>query len=105
MKLVIKETISALFRGNKTKKPVLFIVNTDEGYGLYVKKLVRLANKLNLVAKSKAALKNIQFGDVIVFGDSHLFEDREFDYRVLRNVELLESTLYENGENLAFDLF
>lgn len=103
MKILFNEMISSIFKTGKEKKPILFVVNTDENYGLYVKKLVRLTNKLGLVVKSKAALKHIVSGDILVFGDSHLFKD-DFDYRVLRNPELLDTAIYEAESVEAFDL-
>lgn len=101
----ITEMISAVFKSNSKNNTVLFVVNTDNGYGLYVKKLVRLANKLGLTVKSKAALKHIKMGDVIVFGDSHLFDGKAYDYRVARDLnELVSQGAYDGHEALAFDL-
>ena len=67
-------------------KPIIFVVNDDVDYGLYVKKLVNVANRLGLDAYSKADLKHIEKGDLIIFGDDYIYEE-DFDYRVSDDVE------------------
>jgi tRNA splicing endonuclease len=80
-------------RKSVSKKANSFVVlNSDNDYGFYVKRLVRELDKyaeLREVPKSfrKKSIKEIKTGDVIVFGDA--FGDVDYDYRVANNVEEL----------------
>ena len=100
------EEVKKLFEATKKReeRPVLFVINDDYNYGLYVKKLISIANKLGLVPFSKADLKHVGEGDVIVFGDSYIYEE-EFDYRAADDIEEnVAEGAYDNKQTVVLKL-
>lgn len=69
------------------------VLNTDNDYGFYVRCLVKEIQKLGTLTQIPKpfrvkSLKNINTGDLIVFGDSNGLLD--YDYRVETNAKKLE---------------
>lgn len=78
----------------KVKKVVPFVVlNSDNDYGFYVKRLVREISKYPELREQPKilrhkALKSIETGDLIVFGDA--VGNIDYDYRVETNAKNLD---------------
>lgn len=74
------------------KKLPFVVLNTDDDYGLYVRRLVEEIKRLDLVQQPKVlrkkSIKNIERMDLIVFGDAK--GNLDYDYRVETNAEALD---------------
>jgi hypothetical protein len=81
------------------KKNPFIIVNTDSNRGLYLKKFVQELKKYrNLVqAPDDVDLRDLDFGELIVFGDG-----QKYDYRVEMEYYLLNTLVGKNVK--VFDL-
>lgn len=103
----ITRIIPSEFKSNakKVKKELPFVVlNSDNDYGFYVKRLVRELQRYDLIEQPKVlrkkSLKNIESGDIIVFGDN--LGSIDYDYRVetnARNLDHLDGRTFK-----AYDL-
>jgi len=87
------------------KKKGLVILNSDLlGYGLYVRKLVKLAKELGLTQQTgtfrQKSIINIKPGELIVFGDCSKFDS--FDYRVETDTQVVHQ--YDGRKFQLFDL-
>jgi len=104
--LNIAKQITGYQNTNKSeKKKGLVILNTDLlGYGLYVRKLVKLAKELGLTQQASTfrqkSIINIVAGELIVFGDCSKFDS--FDYRVETDTNIVQQ--YDGRKFQLFDL-
>lgn len=73
-------------KAKKVKKSLPFVIlNSDNDYGFYVRRLVKEIQKNSELLEQpkilrKKSLKNIETGDLIVFGDN--LGNVEYDYRI-----------------------
>jgi len=80
--------------GKQTKKENAFVIlNSDNDYGFYIQRLVRELKKYPELIEipkvlRKANLRNIETGNLIVFGDAT--GSTNFDYRVVRDARELD---------------
>jgi hypothetical protein len=89
----------------KLSKEMPFVVlNSDSDYGFYMQRLVKQLNKFGLEEQPKIlrkrSLKNIESGDLIVFGD--VLGSNDFDYRVETNPRNLDNL--DGRKFKAYDL-
>ena len=87
----ISRIIPCLSKDKQRKENPFVVVNTDNGYGYYVRELVRLAKSYGLTEQSgtfsQRSVRNINTSDIIIFGDAPAFCD--FDYRVETDLEVI----------------